>query len=82
MENQNEIRENRPCQGGRENEFSLKLNEVFSLEVGSQLILNATPTSKVKCRIGDVDLYAGTMGRKGEKKAVMIEERLLTDEEG
>ncbi|MBH88962.1 MAG: flagellar motor switch protein FliM [Magnetovibrio sp.] len=62
-------------------EFSLKLNEVFSLEVGSQLILNATPTSKVKCRIGDVELYSGTMGRKGEKKAVKIEERLMTGEE-
>ncbi len=63
-------------------EFSMKLSEIFSLEVGSQLMLSASPTSKVKCRIGDVDLYAGTMGRKGEKKAVMIEERLLTDEEG
>jgi flagellar motor switch protein FliM len=63
-------------------EFPMKLSEVFSLEVGSQLMLGASPTSKVKCRIGDVDLYAGTMGRKGEKKAVKIEERLLDDEEG
>jgi flagellar motor switch protein FliM len=63
-------------------EFPMKLSEVFSLEVGSQLMLSATPTSKVKCRIGEVELYAGSMGRKGERKAVKIEERLLADEEG
>ena len=62
-------------------EFSLKLSEVFSLQVGSQLMLTATPTSKVTLRVGDVELYTGSMGRKGEKIAVKIEDRLITDEE-
>jgi flagellar motor switch protein FliM len=63
-------------------EFYMTLSEVFSLQVGSQLLLNATPTSKVTLRIGDVDLYAGSMGRKSEKIAVKIEDRLITNEEG
>jgi len=62
-------------------EFSMTLNEVFSLQVGSQLMLTATPTSKVILRIGDVDLYTGSMGRKGEKIAIKIEDRLITDGE-
>jgi flagellar motor switch protein FliM len=63
-------------------EFSMKLSEVFSLSVGSQLMLRATPISKVKLRIGEVELYTGSMGRKGDKIAVKIEDRLITDEEG
>jgi len=63
-------------------EFSMTLNEVFSLQVGSQLKLTATPTSKVTLRIGEVGLYTGSMGRKGEKIAIKIEDRLITDGEG
>ena len=63
-------------------QFIMKLGEVFALQVGSQLMLSATPTSKVKLRCGEVELYTGSMGRKGEKIAVKIEERLIATEEG
>jgi flagellar motor switch protein FliM len=63
-------------------QFIMKLSEVFALQVGSQLMLSATPTSKVKLRCGEVELYIGAMGRKGQNMAVKIEERLITTEEG
>ena len=62
-------------------QFVMKLSQVFALEVGSQLELSATPTSKVNLRCGEVDLYTGSMGRKGEKIAVRIEDRLIINEE-
>jgi flagellar motor switch protein FliM len=62
-------------------EFSMTLSEVFALQVGSQLMLRTTPTSKVKLRIGEVGLYTGSMGRKGENIAVRIEESLIADKE-
>jgi flagellar motor switch protein FliM len=63
-------------------QFIMKLSEVFALQVGSQLMLSATPTSKVKLRCGEVELYIGSMGRKGQNIAVKIEERLINTEEG
>jgi flagellar motor switch protein FliM len=45
-------------------------------------MLSATPASKVKLRCGEVELYIGAMGRKGQNMAVKIEERLITTEEG
>jgi flagellar motor switch protein FliM len=63
-------------------QFIMKLSEVFALQVGSQLMLSATPASKVKLRCGEVELYIGAMGRKGQNMAVKIEERLITTEEG
>jgi flagellar motor switch protein FliM len=63
-------------------QFIMKLSEIFALQVGSQLMLSATPASKVKLRCGEVELYIGSMGRKGQNIAVKIEERLINTEEG
>lgn len=64
-------------------QLTMKLGQVFALEVGSQIMLSATPTSKVQLRCGEVELYTGAMGRKGEKIAVKIEDRLIrTGEDG
>lgn len=62
-------------------QLTMKLSQVFALQVGSQLMLSATPTSKVNLRCGDVKLYTGSMGRKGERIAVKIEDRLIMSEE-
>lgn len=59
---------------------TMKLSDVFSLEVGSQLMLSATPNSLVNLRCGDVPLYTGAMGRKGEQIAVRITNRLIQDD--
>ncbi len=59
---------------------TMKLSDVFSLEVGSQLMLSATPNSLVNLRCGDVPLYTGAMGRKGDQIAVRITNRLIQDD--
>ncbi|MCG8542792.1 MAG: flagellar motor switch protein FliM [Alphaproteobacteria bacterium] len=56
----------------------IPLNEVLNWEVGSRLDLMATPNSLVELRCGEVRLFRGQMGRKGEKIAVRIEEKLET----
>jgi flagellar motor switch protein FliM len=53
----------------------MRLKDVFDLKVGSRLMLNATPESKVSLRCGEVPLYIGSMGRKGDRIAIRIEDR-------
>ncbi len=55
----------------------MRLSDVFDLKVGSQILLNATPTSTVVLRCGEVLLYTGTMGRKGDQIAIRVEDRLI-----
>ena len=58
---------------------TMRLSEVFALRPGSQIMLSATPESSVQLRCGDVSLYTGRMGRKGDQLAVRIEDRLIED---
>jgi flagellar motor switch protein FliM len=44
-------------------------------------MLGVTPTTRVNLRCGEVMLYTGKMGRKGEKMAIKIEDRLIQSEE-
>jgi flagellar motor switch protein FliM len=53
----------------------LSLKDVMRLEVGSTLMLNATPESPVELRCGGVPLLAGRMGRIGQNIAVRVEDR-------
>ena len=59
-------------------EISIPLREVLNLQVGKQILLNATPTSAVRMRCGGISMFSGKMGRKGNNIAVQIEERLVT----
>ena len=54
----------------------MNLRDVFNLKVGSQLLLNATPETDIMLRCGDVELFDGAMGRKGDHIAVKIGEKL------
>ena len=58
---------------------TMRLSDVFALRPGSQIMLSATPESSVQLRCGDVSLYTGRMGRKGDQLAVRIEDRLIED---
>jgi len=60
-------------------EQTMKLGDVFALEVGSQIMLNATPESMVDLRCGDVPLYTGKMGRRGDQMAIRVEDRLIEE---
>jgi flagellar motor switch protein FliM len=52
------------------------LRDILSLEVGSQLMLNATPNSDVILQCGDVPMFLGKMGRKGNNIAVRVEKKI------
>jgi len=54
---------------------TMKLRDVFDLKVGSQIMLSATQESPIQLVCGDVQMYTGRMGRKGNKVAVRIEGR-------
>lgn len=54
----------------------MRLSEVFDLKVGSRIMLNATANSPVELRCGDVAMYSGKMGRRGDQISVKIEKRL------
>lgn len=54
----------------------MKLHDIFSLKVGSRVVFNATPDSRVIMRCGDIPLYTGRMGRRGHNIAIRIEDRI------
>jgi flagellar motor switch protein FliM len=59
----------------------MRLKDVFDLKVGSRIMLNATPQSEVELRCGDVTMYTGQMGRKGDRIAIRIEDRIIKTKE-
>ncbi|WP_033068913.1 flagellar motor switch protein FliM [Thalassospira australica] len=60
----------------------MALGDVINLEVGNRLVLNTSPTSPVEVRCGDVPLFKGMMGRKGDRIAIQVRDRArITEEE-
>ena len=56
--------------------------DVMALEVGSQIMLDATPESLVELRCGDRTMFMGRMGRRGSRVAVSIESHVPRPEIG
>lgn len=54
-------------------EVPVPLRDVLGFQVGSQIMLNATPDDTVTLRCGDVNLFAGAMGRKEGNIAVRVD---------
>lgn len=54
---------------------SLLLKDVLEWEVGSQLLLEVTPDSEIELLCGDIPMFYGRMGRKGQNIAVQIEDK-------
>ena len=54
-------------------EQTIRLSEVFDLKTGSRIMFHATPDSLVGLRCGNVSMYMGKMGRKGNQIAIKIE---------
>ncbi|HEX9792193.1 MAG TPA: flagellar motor switch protein FliM [Kiloniellales bacterium] len=63
-------------------QVELPLRDVINWREGSRLELNASPTTKVGMRCGDVEMFKGHMGRKGAHIAVRIAERLAQEDLG
>jgi flagellar motor switch protein FliM len=54
----------------------MRLSQVFDLKVGSRVMFSATPKSLVSLHCGNVPMYTGHMGRKGNQIAIKIEEKI------
>ena len=54
----------------------MRLSDVFNLKVGSQIMLGATPESLIQLNCGEIPMYMGRMGRRGNQIAVQIEDRV------
>ncbi len=52
------------------------LKQVLTWKVGTRLLLNATPDSEVEMVCGDIPMFYGRMGRKGDHIAVQIEDKI------
>ena len=52
------------------------LKQVLNWKVGTRLLLNATPDSEVEMVCGDIPMFYGRMGRKGDHIAVQIEDKI------
>ena len=50
----------------------MRLSEVFDLKVGSRIMLSATPDTDIILNCGDIPMYTGRMGRRGNKIAIQI----------
>ncbi len=59
----------------------VSLKQVLKWKVGTQLLLNATPDSEIEMVCGDVPMFYGKMGRKGEYIAVQIEDKIKRQKE-
>ncbi len=55
---------------------TMRLSEVFNLKIGSRIMFSASPDSLISLHCGHVPLYTGRMGRKGDKIAIKIEDRI------
>lgn len=60
-------------------DVSLPLSDVLNLEVGSQILLNATPDSKAFLKCGEKVLFAGYLGRKGQNIAIKVEDEFIKE---
>jgi flagellar motor switch protein FliM len=56
-------------------EVHLPLSKILNLQVGSQIMFNATPDSTVQLRCGDVPMFDGKMGRKGQNIAIRVDNK-------
>ena len=52
----------------------MNLREVLAWKPGSKLMLNATADSRIDMRCGDIAMFKGRMGRKGQHIAIQVDE--------
>ncbi|MGE5514245.1 MAG: flagellar motor switch protein FliM [Bacteroidota bacterium] len=54
----------------------MNLRDVLRWKVGSKIMLNASPNSSIDLRCGDVSMFHGRMGRKGQHIAIRVDEKI------
>jgi flagellar motor switch protein FliM len=60
-------------------QVDMPLREVLEWTEGSRLELNASPTSKINIRCGEIPMLTGYMGRKGGHIAVRIADKVVRE---
>ena len=60
----------------------MSLREVLDWTVGSRLELNASPSSKISIRCGEIPMLTGFMGRKGGHIAVRVADNVVRETSG
>jgi len=60
-------------------EQPMSLREILNLKVGSRIMLNAMPNSRIELRCGQIPMFFGTMGRKGNHIAVRVDDKIRKD---
>ncbi len=56
--------------------IDLNIKEVLKWEVGSQVVFNANPDSEVTLFCGDIPMFKGHMGRKDNKIAIKVHDKV------
>jgi len=54
---------------------TMRLTDVFDLKVGSRIMLGVSPDSPIQLHCGEIPMYTGKMGRRGNQIAIQIEDR-------
>jgi flagellar motor switch protein FliM len=54
---------------------TMQLAKVFDLKVGSRIMFGTSPKDLIQLQCGEVPLYTGRMGHKGQNIAIMIDGR-------
>lgn len=62
-------------------EQTMTLNEVLNLQEGQFVPLNTAPDANIKLFCGDVPMFTGRIGRKGNVVAVQVEDKLIVTED-
>ncbi len=57
-------------------EIELPLKDIFNLKVGSQILFNTTHDTPIEMRCSSVPMYMASMGRRGNRIAVQIQDRI------
>ena len=59
---------------------TLNLRDILNMQVGSKMLLNATPDSDVLLRCGEVPMFVGKMGRQGDHIAVRVDHKVKVEQ--
>ncbi len=63
-------------------ERTVRLKDIFELEVGKRLMFGVTPDCSIELRCEGAPMFSATMGRQGRNIAVQIDNRIKRDRPG
>ncbi|MBI3709278.1 MAG: flagellar motor switch protein FliM [Proteobacteria bacterium] len=58
-------------------QVEMSFEDVLNFKVGTRLMLNASPDSTIELRCGQMGMFIGRMGRRGDHLAISVDQKLL-----